>query len=519
MTVNRQEEMIVFDFLDHLRRVQEAKTITPLEKSIIDALDVALSCRKIACFACRDEGDTILRYDRGFEPSELPFITDLLKKENLDAFTHGLTVFEKGGLKNAVVLGIRFDSYYYLISAVLQQPISPHKIEVAGALAQSLEIVLETKSHQPDVLATQFNELVLQNIMSGIIVIDRNEQIVFLNKAGEMILGYRFEELKDAPSATIFREIDSEKNWLTFTLTTGCVSSRKKIYMVRRDNIEIEIGGTTSLLKGENGDILGVIGIFREYDDFRKDENKRKDLNKMSTLSKLSASIAHEIRNPLAGISATAQVLASKLEEDDRKKKFVTVILEEIDRINRIIKELLNFASPSKASFLKSNVNKILEDGISLLHKKIIKQSIEVVREYDRELPDILCDEAQLKQALINIMLNSVSAMPEGGLLCVMTEITQLETKKCIKITVQDSGPGIPAEVLHDLFSPFTTTKTQGLGLGLTITKNIIKAHNGKIEAVNLPEKGACVVVYLPLKHTESVYDEQPYLPFEDSST
>ena len=516
MAVDHTESSLVFDFLDHLRQANEThQQLQPLEKNLLRILEVSLPLRKLVCFKQFQETGIFLRYQNGFEPSEIAFIKETLQNEDLDRYSDRLDPWEKSGMKNAGLLCLNFDKFRYIIVALSQHSISASKHEVVKSIADALrQVILSNGSSDP--LRNQFNEQVLHNIISGIVVIDHQENIIFLNRAAQVILGYRFDELKNRHCSVIFRELEADNNWLSFTLTTGCLSSRKKIYMVRKDGFEIAVGGTTSLLRNEDGDIRGVIGIFREFDEFEKTQAKRKDLNKISTLSKLSASIAHEIRNPLAGISATAQVLAGKLEDGDRKKKFVTVILEEIDRINRIIKELLSFASPTKSSFLQSNLNKIVEDGLSLVHKKIQKQNIDVVRDYDRELPDILCDQNQIKQAVINILLNSINAMPDGGLLGISTELAIKDQVQQVNIIIHDSGPGFPQSVLDDLFAPFTTTKTYGLGLGLTITKNIIKTHHGSIKAYNLPDKGACVILSIPVNDTEITYDEQPYLPFED---
>jgi len=515
---NLENDEIVFDFISHLKNIERVdKDVSILEHNLINAFKLSLGVKKMVYFRKIPQKDISLRHHFGFSPSEKTLFLDFFNKIEFDYFTQSecnLKKLDEFGIKSTYLISTFVDEEVYAIVMTSSTEPSSVKSEIASSLIKSLHLILHEYNVNIHEVATQFSDLVLQQIVSGIVVIDDKEQVVFINRAAEMILGYRLDEIKNFHCSKIFRESDGEKNWLTLTLTTGHLSSRKKIFMLRSDGIEIAVGGTTSLLRNEKNGVIGVVGIFRQFDDFQKDQNRKKDLNKISTLAKLSGSIAHEIRNPLAGISATAQVLATKLDEGDRKRRFVTVILDEIDRINRIIKELLNFASPSKASFLKSNINKILESALDLLHKKIQKQSIEIVREYDRDLPDIYCDEAQIKQAVLNVMLNSVSAMPEEGILYVATEIVSKNNKDWLKITVKDTGKGFPEEVLKDIFAPFTSTKTQGLGLGLTITKSIVNSHYGKIEAENLPDTGAQVVVLLPadLQHD---YDEQMILSLD----
>lgn len=513
---NLQNDEIVFDFIAHLKNIERVdEDISLLEQNLLNALKLSLGAKKMFYFRKVPGNNISIRYHFGFTPSEKTIFMDIFNKIEFDyfkGFESTLKKLDDLGIKSAYLISTFVKTEVYAI--VITTGIEPSSVKrnMANYLMDSLHLII----HEYNIhgLAAQFSDLVIQQIASAIIVIDDKERVVFINRAAEMILGYRLGDIQNNNCAKIFRKSDGEKNWLTLTLFTGHLSSRKKIFMLRSDGIEIAVGGTTSLLRNENNDIIGVVGIFRQFDDFQKDQNRKKDLNKISTLAKLSGSIAHEIRNPLAGISATAQVLSSKFDENDTKRRFVTVILDEIDRINRIIKELLNFAAPSKASFLKSNINKILESSLDLLHKKIQQQNIEIVREYDRGLPDIYCDEGQIKQAVLNVMLNSVSAMPEEGILYIATEIVDKNDEDWLKITIKDTGKGFPEEVLKELFAPFTSTKTQGLGLGLTITKSILNSHYGKIEAENLSGSGAKVVILLPanLQHD---YNEQMSLSFE----
>ncbi len=513
MVKKKDGDIIGFEFLQNLGQPSVLpKEVSPFEDNMIKILKNSFSLTKIVYYEFLD--DRVLpKFQSGFDIAQLDFMEDLLSKESLSDYKDKIVLWGKGGLKDTYLVTFEMKDRWYAIVMVLRQALSSAKSDLLYSVIDSLKMYFDKTEAKP--ITHQFSESVLQNIVSGIIVIDKDENIIFLNHAAEIILGYKESDLMDVSSNELFREIDGENNWLTFTLKTGCLSSRKKIHMVRADGIEVAVAGTTSLLRADNDEIIGVVGIFRQFDDFKTAEDGRKDLNKISMLSRFSASIAHEIRNPLAGISATAQVLATKFDADDRKQKFIKVILEEIDRINRIIKELISFARPSKSCFLKSNVNKIVESALDLLYKKIQKQGVDIVRDYDRDMSDIICDENQIKQAIINIMLNSINAMPDGGLLTVSTEKALNDNDDMVKIVISDTGSGIPQNVLNELFTPFTSTKTQGLGLGLTITKSIIKTHNGKIKASNLPEKGAVVTILIPDRADQAI-EQQTYLDFDE---
>jgi len=516
MVKKKDGDVIAFDFLQNLGQPSVVpKEISPFEYKMISILKNSFSLSKIAYYESDCDRNVSIKLQHGFDIAQLNFMEKLLHEESLCDYADKIMLWGRGGLKDTYLVTFEMKDCWYAVIMVLRQPLSLTRNDVLRSVIDSLKMYFDESDIKG--ISHQFSESVLQNIASGIIVIDKSENIIFLNHAAEMILGYKDGDLNGVSCDTIFREIDRENNWLTFTLKTGCLSSRQKINMVRREGIEVAVGGTTSLLRGDDDEIMGVVGIFRQFEDFKIGEDTRKDLNKVSMLAKFSGSIAHEIRNPLAGISATAQVLATKFAADDRKQKFIRVILEEIDRINRIIKELINFARPSKSCFLKSNVNKIVEGALDLLYKRIQKQGIDVVREYDMDMLDIICDESQIKQAIINIMLNSINAMPEGGLLTVSTEKAGIDNDM-IKIVISDTGAGIPEDVINELFTPFTSTKTQGLGLGLTITKSIIKTHNGKIKASNLPEKGAVVTVLIPDKMDQNL-DQQTYLSFDETKS
>ncbi|MCB1196188.1 PAS domain S-box protein [bacterium] len=511
------ENEIIFDFFSRYETsLFVAEPLHPQELSLIEVLEKGLAIEKIAFFSQAGLPSARVVYNAGFGTQEVIFLKDSLSTLMVHPQESGIRVLEHFACENTYITCFVCKSEQYCCLFKVRKRLAPEKYVLGDAIFRSLAISMENRQTVVGTVTQQFYQLILDNIVSGIIVIDDHEVIVFLNRAAEIILGYRLNEVKNQHCSILFNRPPDEKNWLTMTSSTGALSSRKKVFVKRKDGFEVAIGGSTSLLKGQDGTIIGVIGIFREFSDFEKTENSQKDLNKMSLLAKFSSSIAHEIRNPLAGISATAQVLASKLDIDDRKRKYVSVILEEIDRINRIIKELLSFASPSRTAFLTSNINKILESCLNLLYKKIQKNRITVVCEYDRELPDILCDENQLKQAFANIMMNSVDAMPDGGVLTISTDMVIERDTSFVKIAFIDTGAGIPDAVLQDLFTPFSSTKTNGLGLGLTITRNILKQHQALIKADNLPGGGAQFEVMVP-QNVGDRTDEQIYLPLEDT--
>lgn len=234
--------------------------------------------------------------------------------------------------------------------------------------------------------------------------------------------------------------------------------------------------------------------------DLSKTEAQLIRSEKLAALGQLAAGIAHEIRNPLTSINILIHSLASNLPSGDCRKEDLNVIEEEIHRINEIVDQFLRFAKPAPPHLQKEEIISILQETLQLLRPQMEKQKIVVQREF-QPLPLVLMDREQMKQVFLNLLLNAVQAMPNGGRLLLKGHIP--EKDRWIKLSIQDSGFGIPREDMDRLFDPFFSTKEGGIGLGLSIAHRIIDQHQGKIEVESCPGKGTLFTVWLP------IYDER----------
>lgn len=230
--------------------------------------------------------------------------------------------------------------------------------------------------------------------------------------------------------------------------------------------------------------------------DLNKTEAQLIRSEKLAALGQLAAGIAHEIRNPLTSINILIHSLTSNLPSGDSQKEDLSVIEEEIHRINEIVDQFLRFAKPAPPLLKKAEVFSIVNEILQLLRPQIEKQRIVVQKEF-QPLPPIWMDREQMKQVILNLLLNSVQAMPQGGLLSLKGHLQ--EGDRWIKLSVQDSGAGIPLENMNKLFDPFFSTKEGGVGLGLSIAHRIIDQHQGKIEVESEPGKGTLFTVWLPI--------------------
>ncbi len=218
---------------------------------------------------------------------------------------------------------------------------------------------------------------------------------------------------------------------------------------------------------------------------------------KLAALGEMAATVAHEIRNPLTSVRGFAQRIARKYADtgDGRLVEYTGIIIEEVDRLNKFIKDVLDFARRVKPEFTKINVNHMLSEIITLMRDELTAQSIVVVSDLDMKVSLITADEILLKQAFLNILQNSRQAMGKGGVLMIRTQNFERE----VRIRIADDGHGIPRELLQKVWTPFYTTKVQGTGLGLSLVLRIIDDHHGKLFIRSRPNHGTVIDIRFPI--------------------
>jgi len=225
---------------------------------------------------------------------------------------------------------------------------------------------------------------------------------------------------------------------------------------------------------------------------------------KMAALGRLSATLSHELRNPLAGLKGASQLLFRKTGDNDERKQYVNLILEEVERLGKIVDDLIHFAKPKVLQYNFIDANKIIEDSI-LLHSEDFSQKKITVRKRLSKLPVIMADGDKFKQVVVNVILNAMDAMPDGGELLVSSSVTLKEEidKEVATFQFKDTGHGIQDDVLTHVFEPFYTTKPDGVGLGLAVCKSIIEQHGGSIAIQSGKQKndfsGTLIILEIPI--------------------
>ncbi len=221
---------------------------------------------------------------------------------------------------------------------------------------------------------------------------------------------------------------------------------------------------------------------------------------KLATLGQLSAGIAHEIRNPLTSIKILIHSLVDEEATPASKEKDLAIIESEIERVNKIIRQFLDFARPRPPALQKLDLHKLLEETFHLVAYELEGQGITLEKKYMENSPYVAVDAEQMKQVFLNIILNAIQAMPRGGKLTVSTFWESFATlTKELVVSFRDSGEGIPSAIREKIFEPFFSTKEEGLGLGLPIVQRIIEEHKGKIKVESYPQKGTTFFIYLPI--------------------
>ncbi len=233
--------------------------------------------------------------------------------------------------------------------------------------------------------------------------------------------------------------------------------------------------------------------IFKKTPEELQKENDRliqevQKTEQMKTVATLAAGMAHEIKNPLTSIKTFAEYLPEKYDDPGFREKFKKIVVDEVDRVNNIVKQLLEFSKPQELELKPCSMASILDDTLSLLGNNLLKNKIELVKKYSRDIT-LLVDKNQLRQAFLNLFLNSIQAMPDGGTLTVSISDSM--------IIISDTGVGIPKENISHLFDPFFTTKEEGTGLGLSIVHSIISKHGGKMEVKSKLGAGTEISVIL----------------------
>jgi len=255
---------------------------------------------------------------------------------------------------------------------------------------------------------------------------------------------------------------------------------------------------TTAPIKGEDGEVHGYIRLIQDVTEMKKMEEQMMHSEKLASLGRLTAGIAHEIGNPLTSVFSFVQILKD-IEQEEFKKESLETIYFHINRIGEILKQLSGFSKMPTVELRKWNINNLIETSLSLIQYDKRAKDITIMRDFSPGLPEITTDGGQLSQVFVNLILNAVDAMPEGGILTIRSG----RNNGNISISFEDTGIGIERENITRIFDPFFTTKEKGTGLGLAVSYSIIKKLNGSMTVESEVKKGSRFKITLPFREEQ----------------
>jgi two-component system sensor histidine kinase PilS (NtrC family) len=366
-----------------------------------------------------------------------------------------------------------------------------------------------------------YSDNVIKSLTSGLFTTDSEGRITFFNKAAEEITGWGIEEIKGKIASELFplrgveegiKPVEDQTHREAGLQDSGPRTPlfRFEGKFFRKDGKRLILGMGISPLMDRKDRASGFIGIFQDLTKIKELEEEIKGKEKMAAIGELSSWMAHEIRNPLASISGSIQVLKENLNPTEENINLIEIAIRETERLNLIVGDFLNYARPRVLSLEVCDINRLIADTISLLkNSKEFHEGIKINllfeeegRETDRGRIDALVDINQMKQVFWNLSINAVQAMPKGGELTIDTRLETQDSSpegiSFIEIIFRDTGVGIEKENLDFIFYPFFSTKEIGSGLGLAIAYRIIEEHRGKIKVESEKGKGTTFRIFLP---------------------
>ncbi len=270
--------------------------------------------------------------------------------------------------------------------------------------------------------------------------------------------------------------------------------------------LAVPLGMLSQKLKKDKSHIEGLNQDLEKYiEELRSVQGKLIQVEKLSALGRLTADVAHEIRNPLTSIGGFARRLNNRLAEGSREKEYADIVVVEVDRLERVLRDVLTFSQESRADIKYQKVNGIVRDAIKTFECMSSDQAVRIDVLLNDELPLVLIDKDQVRLAVNNLISNAIDVMPAGGVLTVKTYMEEASEVDYIAVEVMDTGPGLPHEAMNMIFEPFFTTKEigAGTGLGLSICKKIMDEHNGLIFANSEMGKGTSFRMFFPYQKEE----------------
>jgi PAS domain S-box-containing protein len=402
-----------------------------------------------------------------------------------------------------LVLGVAIDDgleiVMYLVMGVLfgrLRDIEERKTRDLRQVSVRLEDAyraLEERAMQ--LIAIQdYTQSILRSVTSGVVTVGPDASVATVNPAAERILGIAESEVAARALPVLFRDDGGLTVDVRKVLDGRSPRTMRDVRLVTVDGKVVHAQVSVSRMRDVGGRKLGAVVTVEDVSDIKTLTEQLIRADRLAAMGELTAGVAHEVRNPLGIIRASVQLMEDAECSRERVTEAAEVIKQEIDRLDRVIKALLDFGRPAAPTLRPVAVSQVLEDVALFSRTFASRAHVKITERYSTDAPDVLADPEQLKQVFVNLISNAVQAMPGGGSLTIETGAEE----GFVFVRFRDTGPGISAGVRDKIFDPFVSTRDDGTGLGLTIVHRIVDEHDGHIEVTSDPGAGTTFTVWLP---------------------
>jgi PAS domain S-box-containing protein len=423
----------------------------------------------------------------------------------LGAFMEKEMRFMKADVVVPMLLDSELEGLLFLGTKFSGEPYFKEDIQLLAMLSSQVTVALKNARLYQDLLDTkQYLEKIIGNIGNGLIAIAGEGHITVFNSEAEAITGSRAEDALGRDASAVL----DPQLYKLFKRTFDDGQSIGEVEVALQVGIEKRyLSCDTSLIQFSETGSLEVILVLSNVTRIKELEQEKSQSQRLASLGEMAANIAHEIKNPLVSIKTFAELLPEKYEDDHFRHNFSMVVSQEITRINNLLTEMLNYVKHNELYLEPIRLDLLLDDVLMLLSPQLENGKVKLQKQYDHFTQPISVDRSLIKQALINVCVNAVQAMPDGGELTIGVNFQNgyqfTPGHEMIEIYIEDSGMGVNETVRNCIFDPFVTTKTDGIGLGLSVSQKIVMAHGGRIIYNTIEGIGTRFEIMLPLKKSQ----------------
>lgn len=401
------------------------------------------------------------------------------------------------------------------IPLFLSMNINPifEKGEVVGAVGIARDITQRKELEQEITELKNFNESIIQSMGAGLVTIDLERKVTSFNNGAEEVLGYKAEEVVGKYLDDVLPHEESRK-LLPDTVSPDQSPLDREIELTKKDKTKVHVGFTITPRIDNHNLKVGTIISFRDISQIKQMQMEVVRMDRLASMGVLASGIAHEVRNPLAGIKTMAQTLEEEIEQNDPRQEYLLRIVRQVDRLDELLRTLFSYARPRQPIRKLQKIENVIQEVDILLDDRLKKKKITYTKEFQSNLMKVFVDFHQIQQVFINLFLNALEAMPNGGRLELKARVVETiiyardrrkkgfsnlnRESRYVEVTVRDTGTGIKPEQMAKIFDPFFTSKPQGTGLGLAIVYRIMEEHKGEIRVDSKIGKGTTFTILLP---------------------